>query len=67
MKLVRESINEMPESDKELITQARKISTDETLWNEVYMMIDKAISKEAKKILRNISINMYHKEEGDNI
>lgn len=67
LNIVKESLSDMPDSDKELIKQAREIKQDETRWYEVSQMEDEAISKEAKDILHNITMYMYHKEEGSNI
>lgn len=67
MRLVRESLNDMPESDKKLIEKAKSIQRYETRWYEVSEMEDKAISPEAKEILHSIAVIMYHMEEGRNI
>lgn len=67
MRLVRESLNDIPDSDKELIKKARSIQRFDTRWEEVYNMKDAAISDDAKELLHSIAMIMYHTEEGRNI
>lgn len=67
MKLVRESLTDMPDSDKELIKRAKSIQRYDTRWEEVSKMEDDAITDEAKELLHSITMIMYHREEGRNI
>lgn len=51
----------MTEKDKKLIARARKLSY--TQHYEIDRLQDEAESEEAKRILRQIEITLYHQEE----
>lgn len=55
----------MDEQDKKLVSRARDIAFKESYdgMAEVYALIEKAHSPEARKVIKGIYVELYHREE----
>jgi len=55
----------MKKKDKKLIQKAILIQKKKNFgfWGEVYSLVEKASSEEAKEIISSIASSMYHSEE----
>lgn len=51
----------MTDKDKQLIAEARRVSY--TDWGYVLELAEKTDTKEASDIIRQIAVNLHHKEE----